>query len=264
MAAFRADQDAHQARQVAESFGPDPARYDRTRPSYPSAMVERVIATSPGPDVLDVGCGTGIAARQFRSAGCRVLGVEVDERMAEFARGTGLEVEVAKFEDWDSGGRMFDAVIAGTTWHWVDPLTGARKAADVLRENGRLAVFWNVAKLPPAAAEAFAAVYQRVLPNTVFARGAGRGLDAYAGFFTKAADGMAEAGAFRTAEQWRFDWKQSYSRDQWLDQLPTAGGHSRFPPGTLRDLLDGIGEAIDDLGGTVLVRYATVVVTAVI
>ena len=48
----------HQARQVAESFGADAERYDRARPSYPGALVERIVAASPGPDVLDAGCGT--------------------------------------------------------------------------------------------------------------------------------------------------------------------------------------------------------------
>nr|MDQ2727882.1 hypothetical protein [Actinomycetota bacterium] len=38
-------------------------------------MVDRIIAASPGLGVLDVGTGTGIAARQFRASGCRVLGV---------------------------------------------------------------------------------------------------------------------------------------------------------------------------------------------
>jgi SAM-dependent methyltransferase len=80
---------------MAGSFGVDPERYDRARPRYPDALVERIIAASPGLDVLDVGCGTGIAARQFQALGCTVLGVEPDARMAEFARHSGVEVEVA-------------------------------------------------------------------------------------------------------------------------------------------------------------------------
>ena len=86
---------------MAESFGPDPERYDRARPRYPDALVDRIVAGSPGPDVLDVGCGTGIAARQFQAAGCRVLGVDVDARMAGLARQTGIEAEVAAFEAWE-------------------------------------------------------------------------------------------------------------------------------------------------------------------
>ena len=80
---------------MAESFGEDPGRYDRARPPYPDALVDRIVAASPGTDVLDVGCGTGIEARQFQAAGCTVLGVEPDPRMAEFARRTGVEIEVA-------------------------------------------------------------------------------------------------------------------------------------------------------------------------
>ena len=131
----------HRQRQVAESFGSDAERYDRARPRYPEAMVRQVVAASPGMDVLDVGCGTGIAARQFKAAGCRVLGVDPDARMADLARQFGVEVEVSAFESWDSGGREFDAVVAGQAWHWVDPVAGAAQAARALRPRGRLAVF---------------------------------------------------------------------------------------------------------------------------
>ena len=76
----------HLQRQVAEGFGADAGRYDRARPTYPAGLVERIVAASPGRDVLDVGCGTGISARLFQAAGCRVLGVDPDPRMAELAR----------------------------------------------------------------------------------------------------------------------------------------------------------------------------------
>jgi hypothetical protein len=32
---------------MAESFGTDAERYDRTRPRYPDALVERIVAASP-------------------------------------------------------------------------------------------------------------------------------------------------------------------------------------------------------------------------
>src|SRR5690242_21958161 len=79
-------QASHQVREVAESFGAEAGRYDRARPSYPAALVERIVAASPGRRVLDVGCGTGIVARLFQAAGCEVLGVDPDARMAEIGR----------------------------------------------------------------------------------------------------------------------------------------------------------------------------------
>jgi len=225
-------------------------------------MVDAIVAASPGHDVLDVGCGTGIVARQFQATGCRVLGVEVDPRMAEFARRSGLDVEVAKFEEWDPIGRMFDTVVAGQTWHWVDPVVGAAKAAAALRPDGRLAVFWNVFQPPSDLAEAFAGVYRRVLPDSPFSRGTSGGLATYSGQFIKAAGGMREAGAFGEPERWQFNWERSYTRDEWLDQVPTAGGHNRFPPGKLDELLAGIGAAIDAIGGSFTMNYATIVITA--
>jgi SAM-dependent methyltransferase len=254
----------HQHRQVAESFGSDAERYDRTRPRYPDAMVDRIIAASPGPDVLDVGCGTGIEARQFHAAGCAVLGVEPDARMAEFARRGGVEVEVATFEAWEPAGRTFDAVVAGTAWHWVDPVAGAAKAARVLRPGGLLAPFWHVFQLPPDVLEAFAAVYERVVPGSPFnPRVMRQGLDAYQALLTKAADGIRKVGGFGDPEQWRFDWERSYTRDEWLDQLPTFGGLTRLPPDQLAEVLDGVGAAVDATGGSITTRYSTVAVTAV-
>jgi SAM-dependent methyltransferase len=254
--------ESHHYRQVAESFGSDADRYDRARPSYPAALVDRIVAASPGPGVLDVGCGTGIAARQFQAAGCRVLGIDPDARMADLARQSGLEVEVATFEAWDPAGRAFDAVIAAQAWHWIDPVAGAARAAQALRPGGLLAVFWNAAQLPPGLGEAFAAVYRRVDTGLPFTPSARPLLDAYLAMCGKAADGMRQAGTFGQPKQWRFDWDRRYTRDEWLELVPTFGGHSQIPPAKRAELLADIGAAIDAAGGSFTARYATLAVTA--
>jgi SAM-dependent methyltransferase len=258
-------QQPHQLRHVAESFGEDPGRYDRTRPPYPAALVDRIVAASPGVDVLDVGCGTGIEARQFQAAGCVVTGVEPDARMAEFAHRTGVEVEVATFESWDPVGRDFDAVIAGTAWHWVDPVAGAAKAARVLRPAGRLAPFHHVFQTPPELLDVLARVYQQVAPDSPFnpAQLARSSIEAYQPLFAKIADGIRQAGAFSEPEQWQFGWERSYTRAEWLDQMPTFGGLTQLSPDKLAKVLDGVGAAIDAMGGTFAMPYITVAVTAV-
>ncbi|MFG1792402.1 class I SAM-dependent methyltransferase [Nocardia sp. NPDC049149] len=255
---------SHQYRKMAESFGSDPARYDRTRPHYPPAMVERILAVCPGPRVLDVGIGTGIAAGPFHAAGCRILGVEVDARMAEFARQRGHEVEVAKFEAWDPAGRTFDAVIAGQTWHWVDPVAGAAKAADVLHPGGVLAVFWNVGEPPAELRAASAEIYRKVLPDSLVARWVATKPDAnaYTSMCDKAIEGIQATGRFAAPQQWQVDWEQPYTRDEWLDQMPTQGGHVEFSPAALAEVLAGTAAAIDAMGGSFTMRYTTVLVTA--
>lgn len=255
----------HQARAAAESFGVDAERYDRTRPPYPDTLVARIVAESPGSDLLDVGCGTGIAARQFRAVGCTVLGVEPDPRMAAFARRDGTAVEVATFEAWDPAGRTFDAVVAGTAWHWVDPIAGAAKAARVLRPSGRLAAFWHVFELPANVAEALGAAVGRVAPDSpVAALPPGKMADAYEAMCATAADGMRTAGGFGEPERWRYEWERTYTRDEWLDQLPTSGALTRLPPDRMAAVVDAVGRAIDAIGGGFTMPYVTVAVTATV
>ena len=238
-------------------------RYERTRPAYPEAMVDAILAASRGRDVLDVGIGTGISARPFQQRGCRVLGVDPDERMADLARRSGLQVEIAKFEDWDAAGRTFDVVIAGQAWHWVDPDLGASKAAGVLRPDGRLALFWNVMSLPQRFAEGFSAVYRRILPELPFFQGGSPGgLSSYAPLSDAAADGIRQTARFDEPEQWQFEWERPYTTEEWLDTVPTFGGHSQISPEKLVSLLTAIGEVIDAAGGSFIVGYSALVVTA--
>ena len=252
----------HHERQAAESFGSDPERYDRARPRYPGVLIERIAAAARGGRVLDVGVAAGIVARQFQAAGCQVLGVDPDARLAKFARHSGVEVEVSTFEAWEAAGRTFHAVVSGESWHWVDPVAGAAKAAEVLRPGGRLAVFWNTGHPPAGLDEAFAEIYRRVLPESLVARlGKSSIEEPHSAMCAKAADGMRASGAFDEPEQWRLEWAQSYTRDEWLDALQTSGG--AVPEGQLADLLEGVGDAIDAVGGSFTMNYVTFVVTAV-
>ena len=191
-----------------------------------------------------------------------MLGVDVDPRMAELARRDGTEVEVAAFESWDPAGRTFDTVVSGQTWHWLDATEAATVAARALRPDGRLAVFWNVPEMPPEITRAMAAAYERVAPDAPF-RLEGRAVDAYQALLTQAADGIRAAGDFDAPEQWRHDWEHTYTRDAWLDQMPTHGALTRLAPEQVREVLADVGTAIDAMGGTFTVPYATLTVTAV-
>jgi len=247
-------------RQRAGSFGEDAEQYDRSRPTYPSALVDALMVDRPA-RVLDVGCGTGIASALFLERGCQVLGVEPDDRMAEVARRRGLEVEVATFETWEPGDRRFDLVVSGQAWHWVDPVRGAHQAARVLREGGRLGLFWNVAHPPPDLKQALDALYDRLAP----------GLDAYSVMlgnsdsdrFDAAADGARESGRFEQVTVTSFGHDATYTTAEWLDQLPTHSDHRVLGTDQLAPLLEAVGQKIDDYGGSFVMHYETVLVGAV-
>ncbi|MFC8225395.1 class I SAM-dependent methyltransferase [Streptomyces sp. NPDC057287] len=256
------DDTPHRHRRIAESFGADADRYDRARPRYPRRLADAVLAGLPGRRVLDVGIGTGISALPFREAGADVFGVEADPRMAELARSRGFEVEVSRLEDWKSGGRLFDAVTAGQTWHWIDPVAGAAKAASLLRPGGRLALFWNVGDPDPRIASAFADVYRSVDTRLPFTPWASPALGGFDPITANATEGIRGTEAFTAPERLRFDWRTTITREAWLDQVPTMGGHNRIPGGGLAELLDGLGRVIDDHGGSFSMHYATIAITA--
>jgi SAM-dependent methyltransferase len=255
------DQEPHLLRDVAESFGIDAARYDRSRPAYPDELIQRVIAASPGTDFLDVGCGTGIGARQYRASGVHVLGVDVDTRMADFARETGIDVEIGKFEEWDARGRTFDAVVAGQAWHWVDPVRGARKAAEVLRARGLLALYWHVFDPPAEVGEPFEDAMSQVAPDGPLKT---PGLELQQRNLRRAVDGIHAAGRFDEPEQWRFEWERHYTRDEWLDHLATTGQLTVLPPRQLATVLDAVGTAVDSIGGAFTMQYVTLATAAVL
>ena len=77
---------------------------------------------------------------------------------------------------------------------------------------------------------------------------AGPILDAYLRMCGTAADGIGQTAAFGDPQQWHFGWDRRYTCGEWLDQVPTLGGHTQLPPATLGDLLVGIGAAIDAAG----------------
>ncbi|HWD06595.1 MAG TPA: class I SAM-dependent methyltransferase [Amycolatopsis sp.] len=243
-------------RQIAESFGVDAARYDRARPPYPAELIGRL--ADAGRDVLDVGCGTGIAARQLRERGCAVLGVEPDERMAEFASAKGIEVEVARFEQWDANGRTFDAVVSGQAWHWVDPVEGARQAAQVLRPGGVLGLFWHVFAPPEDIAAAFGEAFRKAVPEFPIKADRVPSRDAYRPVVEKSLAG-SEFGAL---EQRFYEWQHHYTRDEYLDLLPTQGGLTRLSDEQRATVLTAVGAAIDARGGRFTCDYTTVLFTA--
>lgn len=238
----------HEQRERAESFGAVAEDYDRYRPSYPDALFDDLTALAPT-DVLDVGCGTGKATTQLAARGLKVLGLEIDGRMATVARNHGLVVEVAPFESWDAHGRQFDLITAAQAWHWIDPDAGAAKAAALLRPGGTLAVFWN----HDDGDRRFAEVYRTVVPELV-ADDAQPAKPTYA-------MRLAATGLFDVTTR-EYPWQRSYSADEWVGYVRTHSDHLALAPTVLHELSNRLRATIDAAGGTVRVTGGTYAILA--
>jgi SAM-dependent methyltransferase len=248
----------YEDRSRAESFGAIAELYDRVRPSYPPELVDALLIDGPR-HVLDVGCGTGIAAALLAARGCEVLGIEIDERMAAVARTHGLEVEVAQFERWDTRGRSFELLTSAQAWHWIDPLAGAQQAASVLEPDGRIGLFWNFGSPPADVSALLDPIYARHAPGLEGYSVLLGGSDARA---ETAIAGIAASGQFAAASPETFAWSRTHETAAWLELLQTHSDHQTLPPAQRERLLEAVGEAIDSLGGSFELPYQAILVSA--
>jgi SAM-dependent methyltransferase len=151
-------------RELGRVFNEVPELYDRVRPAYPDQLFADLVAIT-GMDrrlaVLEVGCGTGQATRSLAALGYSVTAIDPGAGMAALARQRlaafrNVEIENSAFEEWDDGGRRFDLVVAASSWHWVDPSVGWRRAHDVLHPGGWMALLSNVVVRRPGEPEVYA------------------------------------------------------------------------------------------------------------
>lgn len=145
-------------------FNEVPELYDRVRPGYPDELFADLVAVTGVDDkssVLEVGCGTGQATRSLAALGCSVTAIEPGLEMAALARHRissfrNVAVETATFEEWDDRGRRFDALVAASSWHWVDLSIGWQRAHDVLYPGGWMALLGHVVVRRPGEPEVYA------------------------------------------------------------------------------------------------------------
>jgi ubiquinone/menaquinone biosynthesis C-methylase UbiE len=137
-----------EARRYGTVFDEVADEYDRTRPMYPDALVDRaceVAGLGYGDPVLEIGCGTGQLTRSLVARGLRVTAVEPGGNLIRLAEqnleSTGAVAFVnARFEDAALPRGYFRAVFSASALHWVDPAVGWRKIAGVLAAGGTLAL----------------------------------------------------------------------------------------------------------------------------
>jgi SAM-dependent methyltransferase len=130
------------------TFGKVAELYDRVRPSYPSALVEELIALAGADTALEVGAGTGKATVLFAKRGLSVLALEPSAEMVQVARRNtasfpGVRIEQVEFEGWEAHGERFPLLYSAQAWHWICPEDRYTRARAALHDGGLLAAFWN-------------------------------------------------------------------------------------------------------------------------
>jgi len=139
-----ADLPADEKAVLAGSFGAVATDYERYRPGPAVAAVDWYL---PGPvdRAVDLGAGTGALTRLLTGRAAEVVAVEPDDRMravlasevpsARAVQGTGESIPL---DD-----RWADAVLASTSWHWMDPVPTLHEVGRVLAPGGVFGALWT-------------------------------------------------------------------------------------------------------------------------
>lgn len=238
--------------------------YARTRPGYPTELIEDLIRAAelrPGASVLELGAGPAIASVPFSGRGFRLLCLEPGAQLAAIARhrlggDANAQVAVTTFENWPEAAASFDLVFAAQSFHWLDPALRFSKSARVLKARGTLAIFAN--RPLPGTAPVDAAIQRAYAAHGPELRSRGIDTNTRENFLALFA-GASDFGAAHCRE---YAWRAEYGVDHYVDLLCTHSDHRLLPPERLQPLLDAVRAAIDAHGGRVGVDYATVLVWA--
>jgi SAM-dependent methyltransferase len=130
------------------TYGADAAGYREGRPDYPPRVYEVLrsrCGVGAGSRVLEIGPGSGLVTRHLVDLGADVVAVEPDQGFAEYLSRSmpGVRVLRGPFEQADVGD-SFDAVVAATSFHWLEQAAALRKVGGLLRSGGWAAIWWTV------------------------------------------------------------------------------------------------------------------------
>ena len=219
--------------------------YDRARPVYPAELfddLEALAGLGPGARILEVGCGTGKATLPLAERGYRITGVELGAQLAATARRKlspfpGVEIVNADFETWQAPRADFDALLAFTSFHWLDPATRYARSSSLLGRAGMLGIVATTHVLPPEGDDFFVAVqedYETVLPDDPLTSA---GPPERPEAVTDLGDEIAASGFFRGVGVRRYLWDVVYDADEYVSVLETYSNHRALDQATRERLL---------------------------
>lgn len=227
---------------LAATFDRVAAAYRRGRPGYQARLFDDLTALTgvePPAQLLEVGCATGTATLPLARRGFAITCLEPGPALAAEARDhlAGLDVEVVetRFEDWVAA-RPYALVYAATSWHWLDPRTRYRRAADALEPGGHLA-FWSATHVIPHDGDPFFTELQEVYEEIGEGLPPGTPVPRPGELPDERAD-IEASGLFEVVAIRQHDWETVHDADGYLAVLDTFSGHIAMQPWQ-RARLDG-------------------------
>jgi SAM-dependent methyltransferase len=148
--------------------------YNKFRPRYPQEIINGAIKVAQLPNnakIIELGCGPGNATLAFAELGFSMICLEPSLAACHLGRQNcakypQVKIQQTTFEEWELETGKFDAVLAATSFHWINPEFGNSKISQALQNNGALILLWNMTPQPEYEIYAsFRKIYQKYAPS---------------------------------------------------------------------------------------------------
>ncbi|MGM3306036.1 class I SAM-dependent methyltransferase [Anabaena sp. WFMT] len=242
-------------------YSPVAEAYNKVRPGYPQAIIKTAVAIaklSSDSRILELGCGPGNATISFAQLGFSMVCLEPSPVACQFARQNcaaypNIEIQQTTFEEWKLAPGKFNAVLAATSFHWMNPETAYTKTADALEDGGALILLWNMTPQPNY--EVYQTLHQ---VYKIYAPSSGRYEDitTQEKIVKSFGEKALASGKFKDLVSDHIICQVTYSVDDYLLLLGTLSPYLKLEASIQNALFAGLREKINELyGGSIEITY---------
>lgn len=228
--------------------------YARYRPSYPDQLIDHLLALTgitQTDQVLEIGCGPGIATAQMVERGIYPLCLDPSPNLLAIAADTfkatpQVKFVTSRFEEWESEQNDFDLIYSAQAFHWVPKEVRYKKTAERLKPGGWLALFWNMyPEVEGPFWQELERLYKTLTPELLQTN---PDIEAY---IEQWQTELTESQFFSKVDIRRTPWTKRYQAHEYLGLLNTYSHHLRLAEEKRMRLFEQIKGLIERYGGVV-------------
>ena len=242
-------------------YSPAAEAYNKARPQYPQTLIRQVIEItqlSSSSKILEVGCGPATATVAFAKLGPTMVCLEPNPDFYKLAQQnctqySNVEIQNISFEEWKLEVDRFDAVLAASSFHWIQQDVAYLKSAQALQADGYLILLWNKELQPSYEVyQHLSKIYQLNAPS----------LNRYEDQETqeKILQGLGQivedSDLFKDLVTGYAESEVTYTVDEYLTLLNTYSPYLKLDHKSKEALFQGLRDTIErDLGGSLRLSY---------
>lgn len=202
--------------------------YDLYRPSYPGALINRIIEKTKvdaSSKLLEIGSGSGKATELFVDKELNIHCIEqgpnlVKRGINKFIETDQVSFECVAFQDWKVDQSSYDVVFSAQAFHWVPKPQGYKTLAKALKDNGQMMIFWN--KYVNNGDEVSKELASILKENKILSMLNNKEIEKYK---NRTYDGIYTTDLFEEIEIDEYPWSKEYSYKDFINFLSTTNSY---------------------------------------